>query len=62
MVGEIPEHKYRKYAELLLPLFLDEKTVFVISSDFCHWGQDFQFTHQFPDEPIIHKSIEKLDR
>lgn len=62
MVGKVPEEKYRDYAELLLPLFLDEKTVFVISSDFCHWGARFQFTHKFADEPVIHKSIERLDR
>ena len=62
MCGDIPEDKYRGYAEILLPLFMDDKTIFVISTDFCHWGQNFQFMHQFPDEPVIHKSIERLDR
>ena len=62
MVGDIPESKYAAYAEVLLPLFLDEKTVFVVSSDFCHWGKRFRFTHKFEDEPIIHNSIERLDR
>ena len=38
MVGEIPEQKYKDYAQLLLPLFMDERTVFIVSSDFCHWG------------------------
>ena len=33
-----------------------------MSSDFCHWGSRFQFTHQFPDEPVIHKSIARLDK
>ena len=62
MVGDIPESKYAAYAEVLLPLFLDDKTVFVVSSDFCHWGQRFRFTHKFDDEPLIHNSIERLDR
>lgn len=62
MVGDIPEAKYKAYAKLLLPLFMDEKTVFVVSSDFCHWGERFRYQHKFDDEPIIHKSIEKLDR
>ena len=62
MVGNIPEDKFAAYAELLLPLFLDERTVFIVSSDFCHWGSRFRFTHQFPDEPVIHKSIERLDK
>ena len=50
------------YAKALLPLFLDESTLFVVSSDFCHWGERFDFTHKFVDEPIIYKSIEKLDK
>ena len=54
--------KYKEYAKVLLPLFLDERTVFVISSDFCHWGSRFRFTHQYEDEPVIHKSIERLDK
>ena len=62
MVGKIPNDKYHEYAKLLLPLFKDEKTVFVVSSDFCHWGQRFDYTHQFKDEPVIHKSIERLDK
>ena len=62
MVGDIPEEKYALYAEILLPLFLDERTIFIISTDFCHWGKPFQFTHKFDDEPVVHQSIERLDR
>jgi len=40
---------------------MDDKTVFIVSSDFCHWGQRFRFIHKFDDEPVIHKSIERLD-
>jgi predicted class III extradiol MEMO1 family dioxygenase len=32
------------YAKLLLPYFEQPGTVFVISSDFCHWGERFSFT------------------
>ena len=62
MVGDVAEDKYRHYAEVLLPLFMDERTVFIVSSDFCHWGQRFNFTHTYQDEPVIHRSIERLDR
>ena len=41
VVGELPEETYDKYAQLLLPYFEDERTAFAISSDFCHWGNDF---------------------
>ena len=51
-----------KYANALLPYFLDEQTIFIVSSDFCHWGERFDYVHQYPDETVIHKSIERLDR
>ena len=62
MVGKIPADKYHEYAKLLLPLFSDERTIFIISSDFCHWGSRFGFTHKFDDEDEIYKSIERLDK
>lgn len=37
MVGEI-EGDEENYGKLLAPYFDDENTLFVISSDFCHWG------------------------
>ena len=44
--------------------FVNERNLFVISSDFCHWGQRFGFTHKYEEfkEAEIHKSIEKLDK
>lgn len=62
MVGDIPKDKYPLYAKELLPLFMDERTLFIVSSDFCHWGDNFDFKHQYKDEPVIHKSIARLDR
>lgn len=62
MVGNIPEDKFAAYAELLLPLFLDERTVFIVSSDFCHWGFEYDYSFKFEDEPLIYKSVERLDK
>ena len=62
MVGLLPEDKKDDYAKLLLPYFLDERTVFVLSSDFCHWGDYFKYMRLFEDEPVPYKSIERLDR
>ena len=45
MVGSIPSKKLPDYAKALLPFFMDERTLFVVSSDFCHWGERFDFTH-----------------
>lgn len=38
MVGGISSEKEKMYGELLAKYFLQPNTVFVISSDFCHWG------------------------
>jgi len=64
MVGEIPKAKYKDYAKKLIHLFKDERTVFIVSSDFCHWGSNFDYYRLHPDTPDgeISKSIEKLDR
>lgn len=29
---------------MLAPYFAREDTLFIISSDFCHWGEDFDYT------------------
>jgi MEMO1 family protein len=62
MVGDLPLDKVSDYARALLPLFKDERTLFIVSSDFCHWGSNFDYYYMHPEEPVIHKSIEKLDK
>ena len=53
---------HRKIAEELYTLYDDSKTLFVISSDFCHWGQRFRFTYYDSKYDSIWKSTENLDR
>ena len=64
MVGQLPKEDYKLYAQVLKDYFKDEKTLFVISSDFCHWGSRFKFTHKYEnfEEVEIYKSIEQLDK
>jgi predicted class III extradiol MEMO1 family dioxygenase len=48
MVGNVNSDKERMYGQLLAPYFLKPNVLFVISSDFCHWGwfkQTSKFTH-----------------
>lgn len=33
------------YGALLAPYLDDPSNLFVISSDFCHWGMRFNYTH-----------------
>lgn len=37
------------YGSLLAPYLKDPQTLFVVSSDFCHWGTRFRYTHYLPD-------------
>jgi AmmeMemoRadiSam system protein B len=61
MVGCLANHKLDTYGQILAPYLDDEANLFVISSDFCHWGNRFSFTFREPNGPI-HESIERLDR
>jgi len=49
MVGQLKTDTIPGYAQSLLPYFEDERTLFVVSSDFCHWGKRFNFTHKFQE-------------
>ena len=67
MVGQVRGGDLPKYAEMLKELFLDPRTLFVISSDFCHWGEDFDYQpvlQEFEKQgaTAIHKSITALDK
>lgn len=51
------------YGHLLGKYFNDPNNLFVISTDFCHWGYRFDYTFVRTDlEEPIHKSIEWLDK
>ena len=43
MVGNLPRKKYKNYAKLLMPLFMDKRTIFIISTNMCHWGIQFSY-------------------
>ena len=60
IIGDFKPDKIEAYAKILLPLFLDPRTVFVISTDFVHWGKKFKY------QPIMDKkrpfnTVMKLD-
>ncbi|KAI8321335.1 UPF0103-domain-containing protein [Martensiomyces pterosporus] len=45
LVGNLSFQKEEQYGELLAPYLASEENLFVISSDFCHWGGRFRFTY-----------------
>lgn len=65
VVGDLKtENEFKKYADILIDFFLQDDILFIISSDFCHWGP--RYSYYYLEEPIsnlpIHMSIERMDR
>ncbi|OKL64599.1 hypothetical protein UA08_00112 [Talaromyces atroroseus] len=51
MVGSTNAEIERAVGALLAPYLADQSNAFIISSDFCHWGQRFAYTYYVPDAP-----------
>eukprot|EP01089_Gocevia_fonbrunei_P015927 TRINITY_DN4813_c0_g1_i1.p1 TRINITY_DN4813_c0_g1~~TRINITY_DN4813_c0_g1_i1.p1 ORF type:complete len:320 (-),score=44.43 TRINITY_DN4813_c0_g1_i1:66-1025(-) len=62
LVGSAAEGESDEYAKLFKPYLDDPENFFVISSDFCHWGNRFSYTWYEPSHGAIHESIEWLDK
>ncbi|KAJ1343106.1 AmmeMemoRadiSam system protein B [Batrachochytrium salamandrivorans] len=62
LVGSSRPQNQHQYAELLAPYLADPSNLFVVSSDFCHWGRRFDYTFRGDPSMPIHESIEKVDR
>lgn len=62
MVGDTSLANNRKIGEALFDLYKDPNTLFVISSDFCHWGRRFGYTYYDEQYDEIWKSTEHLDK
>lgn len=50
MVGNTDARAEAHYGGLLAPFLSDPTNVFVISSDFCHWGSRFRYTYYQPPD------------
>lgn len=62
MVGAINPEREALYGRVLAPFLDDPSNLFVISSDFCHWGHRFGFTYYDMDRHgSISNSIQWLD-
>lgn len=76
LIGSTSAHTERRLGTLLAPYLSDPTNIFVISSDFCHWGSRFRYTYYAPtsgtplmlrnnagvsDRPI-HESIAAVDK
>lgn len=51
LVGNTSPEAERRFGALLAPYLADPTSVFVVSSDFCHWGLRFSYTYYLPSAP-----------
>ncbi|KAJ8045147.1 Protein MEMO1 [Holothuria leucospilota] len=62
LVGALKADKEEKYGRLFSKYLADPSNLFVISSDFCHWGRRFNYQYYDRSFSKIYESIENLDR
>lgn len=56
LVGSLDADSEEVYGAILRPYVLDASNVFVISSDFCHWGARFSYTrYHAPSSPAVRR-------
>lgn len=51
LVGGTSSEAEKAYGEILAPYLADPASVFVVSSDFCHWGLRFSYTYYLRASP-----------
>ncbi|KAJ1950904.1 hypothetical protein FBU59_000461 [Linderina macrospora] len=62
LVGNLNFQKEKYYGEVLAPYLDDEENLFVISSDFCHWGSRFRYTYYCASEQGYPVKLRSSDR
>lgn len=50
LVGSTSAQSERTYGTLLAPYLSDPSSIFIVSSDFCHWGTRFNYTYYLPSD------------
>ena len=76
LVGSTSASTEKAFGKLLAPYLSDPTSIFIASSDFCHWGTRFRYTYYEdgnggatnltsssprPTDPLIHESIAEVD-
>ncbi|KAH9546987.1 hypothetical protein CY35_11G010400 [Sphagnum magellanicum] len=62
LVGSCIPETEAMYGRLLAKYIDNPSNFFSVSSDFCHWGQRFNYTYYDKKRGPIYKSIEALDQ
>jgi len=62
LVGSTNVEKEKNFGKLFSRYLNDPENLFVISSDFCHWGQRFRYTYHDRSKGEPYQSIEHIDK
>ncbi|XP_039289216.1 protein MEMO1-like [Nilaparvata lugens] len=62
LVGSLSADREALYGRIFARYLADPQNLFIISSDFCHWGQRFRYTFYDNSWGEIYQSITKLDK
>jgi AmmeMemoRadiSam system protein B len=60
MVGQMDDEN--EYGRIFAEFFRNDENLFIVSSDFCHWGQRFGYTPYDRSKGEVWQSIEKMDK
>ncbi|XP_044255041.1 protein MEMO1-like [Tribolium madens] len=61
LVGTLSAEKHLNYGKIFVNYLKDPENLFIISSDFCHWGSQFRYTYCDRSCTNIYESIHNLD-
>ncbi|UZJ55935.1 hypothetical protein CBS101457_005255 [Exobasidium rhododendri] len=61
LVGATSPAQEASMGKVLASYLADKKTLFVVSSDFCHWGSRFDYTYYKPDSTTKMRSLTSRD-
>nr|XP_015834515.1 PREDICTED: protein MEMO1-like isoform X2 [Tribolium castaneum] len=61
LVGTLSAEKHLNYGKIFVNYLKDPENLFIISSDFCHWGSQFRYTYYDRSYNSIYESIHNLD-
>ncbi|OAQ33528.1 UPF0103-domain-containing protein [Linnemannia elongata AG-77] len=50
LVGALNKASEQSYGKILAPYLDDPRNLFIVSSDFCHWGTRFDYTYYAADD------------
>jgi len=61
LVGDLSEKEEASFGLLLAPYLQDVHNAFIVSSDFCHWGDRFSYRPQYRTDGVLWNPDERYE-